>query len=155
MTGIALRFPFRDAYPISFVMGAIPGDVVLKKFSRWGLRGHNGIDFGLPKGTNVLASEMSLVVASGENGDFGLSITIQHPRGTSLYAHLSGTKVSTGDHVKGGQFIGLSGQTGAAFGPHLHFGIMPTQPDRKNGDFGFINPSPYFKYPHRSGQKHQ
>jgi murein DD-endopeptidase MepM/ murein hydrolase activator NlpD len=39
----------------------------------------------------------------------------------SVYAHLSQLLVHTGDVVGGRAVIGLSGQTGDATGPHLHF----------------------------------
>gem|GEM_PF-341820 len=53
-------------------------------------------------------------------------IVIDHGDGTfSRYYHLThdGSKVVTGDRVKAGQVIGLSGDTGASAGPHLHFDV--------------------------------
>lgn len=45
--------------------------------------------------------------------------------------------------VNSGNVIGLSGQSGAAYGVHLHFGLKLNNPDPNNGYLGFIDPSPY------------
>ena len=43
-----------------------------------------------------------------------------------LYAHLEegGAMVRVGQHVRTGQQIGLSGNTGFTTGPHLHFAVQ-------------------------------
>ena len=112
----------------------------LKKFTEWGIVGHNGIDYGLPEGTELIASADGKVIQSGDNGDFGISVTIQHSWGQSLYAHLKESKVSQDQEVKAGDLIGLSGQTGSAFGEHLHFAVKPNDADANNGYLGFIDP---------------
>lgn len=61
---------------------------------------------------------------AGEMRGYGLVVILRH--GASLrstYAHLSRLSVKTGDQVKGRQEIGLSGQSGNASGPHLHFEV--------------------------------
>lgn len=86
---------------------------------------HNGIDFGVPIGTPVLAAADGIIFAAGNNGrlQYGRFIVIKHDNGLStLYGHLSRQSVKTGDQVKRGDIIGYSGNTGYAFGPHLHFG---------------------------------
>ena len=141
-----LELPFSGKYPITFPFGALPNNQHIKeKYGQWGLIGHNGIDFGLPPGTEVLATDSGRVVRSGENSDFGISIIIQHKWGMSLYAHLQQTKVEVGQIIKREELIGLSGSTGFAFGAHLHFGIMPINPDSGNGFHGYIDPNPFFQ----------
>lgn len=146
MADISLRLPFNGDYPVTFAFGATSeNEEIKKKFSEWSIIGHNGIDYGLPEGTEVIAAADGKVVQSGENRDFGISVTLEHTWGQSLYAHLKEAKVSQDQEVKAGEVIGLSGQTGAAFGEHLHFGIKPTDSDSNNGYLGFIDPTPYFE----------
>ena len=145
MAEISLRLPFNGDYPMTFAFGSTSeNEEIKKKFAEWGIVGHNGIDYGLPEGTEVVAAADGKVIQSGENGDFGTSVTIEHPGEQSLYAHLNEVKVSTSQEVKAGDVIGLSGKTGAAFGEHLHFAIKPNNSDANNGYLGFIDPSPYF-----------
>ncbi len=92
-------------------------------------------DISVPVGTPVYAIRDGVVVTSMDlvgyeprigvqNGyySYGRVIKISHPGtpGTMTYAHLSKRMVTSGQHVKAGQLIGLSGETGHAFGPHLH-----------------------------------
>lgn len=87
---------------------------------------HNGIDYGIPVGTRVLAADDGVVLMAGNNGrvQYGRYILIKHANGlTTLYAHLSRQSVKTGDTVTRRSVIGYSGKTGYAFGAHLHFGV--------------------------------
>ncbi len=87
---------------------------------------HNGIDFGVPVGTPVLAAADGIIFAAGNNGklQYGKHIVIKHDNGlVTLYAHLSRQQVKTGDTVKRGDIIGYSGNTGYSKGAHLHFGV--------------------------------
>ncbi len=95
-----------------------------------GVHGHNGVDLASSYGSNVLASASGEVIisrSSGWNGGYGAYVVIKHPNGTqTLYAHLSGTAVSSGDSVKQGQVIGYMGRSGQVVGHsgvHLHFEI--------------------------------
>jgi murein DD-endopeptidase MepM/ murein hydrolase activator NlpD len=140
----ALHFPFSGNFPVTFAFGAqSDNEEIKKKFQEWGIVGHNGLDFGLTAGNEVFACDVGKVIQSGDNNDFGTSITIQHSWGQSIYGHLQETKVKEGDEIQINKVIGLSGSSGAAFGEHLHFAIKPNDPDLTNGYLGFIDPSPY------------
>ena len=89
------------------------------------------MDFGVPLGTSILASEEGTVLAVGNQdsycyrGAYGKFVVIEHKNNlTTLYAHLSQYGVKKGDVVKRGQVIGYSGKTGYATGPHLHFTVF-------------------------------
>jgi murein DD-endopeptidase MepM/ murein hydrolase activator NlpD len=92
------------------------------------------LDFKLNRGTKVCAARGGVVVRVRENGkkgglkkkyrSEGNNIVIQHSDGSRAgYWHLQfeGALVNVGDTVKQGQVIGLSGKTGYASAPHLHF----------------------------------
>lgn len=146
MTKLRLLQPFVGSFPVTFPFGAVPSDPqLLQKYSEWGLRGHNGIDFGLPVGIPVVACGMGEVGYQGNRGDWGDLIIVKHFWGESWYAHLLEVLVNMGDKVNKGDKLGLSGATGNVTGPHLHFGIKPTDPDIHNGYLGFVDPSPYLK----------
>ncbi|MGW7200029.1 M23 family metallopeptidase [Streptomyces chryseus] len=93
---------------------------------------HSGQDFAVPVGTPVDAVHGGTVVKAGPNGGgdgpaYGNAIVIKHSNGTySQYAHLSKIQVTTGETVKTGERIALSGNTGNSSGPHLHFEIRTT-----------------------------
>lgn len=135
--------PFFGSFPITLHFGEMPHDPTLvAKYKEWGLRGHNGIDFGLPQSTEVVACDTGTVIQVGELGDFGISITLQHPWGTSFSSHLKETRVTREQSISQGFCIGLSGQSGLVLGPHLHFGIKPNNSDPHNGYGGYIDPTP-------------
>lgn len=99
---------------------------------RWGNK-HEGIDIGCPEGTQVFAAASGKVIFSGERGGYGLVIIIQHGSDLfTIYAHNSKILTSQGAEVKQGEHIALSGKTGRATGPHLHFevrqGVKPVDP---------------------------
>ena len=83
---------------------------------------HYGIDYGVPTGTQVNACAAGKVVLAETRVTTGWSVVIEHLPGLySLYYHMSELKVKEGDMVKPGDLIGLSGATGLATGPHLHW----------------------------------
>lgn len=90
---------------------------------RWGTN-HNGIDLAVPTGTEVLASADGIVIQSGWNGGYGISVYIDHGNGViTRYGHMSENLCEVGQAVKQGDIIGLSGSTGDSTGPHVHFEI--------------------------------
>lgn len=99
------------------------------KFTRW-YTFHNGVDFGMPVGTDVLSAADGKVVAIGNNGRYayGRYIAVDHGNGlVTMYGHLSATKKSVGTKVKRGEVIAKSGNTGYSTGPHLHFTVFSTK----------------------------
>jgi murein DD-endopeptidase MepM/ murein hydrolase activator NlpD len=139
-----LSLPFNGMFAVSQPFGVELIDPVEgKKYHDLGLLGHDGVDFDLPEGTPVLSTDDGTVLMADINGPYGTTIIIQHAWGESYYGHLSVMMVKAGDQVKKGDEIALSGDTGMSTGPHLHFGIKPTNNNPGNGYFGKIDPSPY------------
>jgi murein DD-endopeptidase MepM/ murein hydrolase activator NlpD len=87
---------------------------------------HGGIDIADSWKAQVWAIGPGVVTFAGNQGaTYGLSVLIQHPNGwVSRYGHLSGIYVRTGDRVVGGKLIGQMGDSGYAFGTHLHLEVI-------------------------------
>ncbi len=86
---------------------------------------HQGIDIDGDTGDPVRAAHSGRVVVAGHYDDCGgLEVHIDHGDGiTTWYRHLSRIDVAVGATVGAGSVIGLVGETGCAFGSHLHFGV--------------------------------
>jgi murein DD-endopeptidase MepM/ murein hydrolase activator NlpD len=92
---------------------------------------NDGINIAAPSGAPVVAAADGTVAYAGnELRGFGNMILIRHDGGfVTAYAHNASLLVKKGDKVKRGQTIARVGQTGAVFGPQLHFEIRKgTQP---------------------------
>jgi murein DD-endopeptidase MepM/ murein hydrolase activator NlpD len=61
------------------------------------------------------------------------------------YAHLSNIKVERGQHIKRGDVIALSGNSGLSSGPHLHYEIHKkgSKIDPLDYFYGEITPEEY------------
>ncbi|GMO42511.1 MAG: hypothetical protein Ta2B_22750 [Termitinemataceae bacterium] len=95
---------------------------------------HAGIDYGIAKGSKVLACANGLVVLANMRIVTGNSVIVEHLPGVySIYYHLDEIAVNEGDMVLAGDLLGLSGSTGLSTGPHLHWEIRAgsenTDPD--------------------------
>ncbi|KTR61894.1 peptidase M23 [Exiguobacterium indicum] len=88
---------------------------------------HNGIDFGGPVGTPIVAAATGTVITASGGGPYGNHVMIAHQLNgktyTTVYAHMSSLNARAGQRVSQGQQIGALGSTGNSTGPHLHFEI--------------------------------
>lgn len=85
---------------------------------------HAGIDYGVPRGTEVRACASGKVVLARPRIVTGNSVVVEHLPGLySLYYHLDTLAVAEGGLVEKGGLLGESGATGLATGPHLHWEI--------------------------------
>lgn len=108
------------------------------------LAGHNGLDFAVPEGTDVLASKAGVVVKAGpDSTGYGNFIKLLHNDGDhTLYAHLSRILAARiGQRVDAHEVIGKSGNTGFSDFPHLHYEIRPKD-GGVPGYNGCVNPRP-------------
>lgn len=110
-------------------------------YAKFGLKGHNGIDYGIPNGTELYSAINGKVteVANDTTG-YGKYVKIENDEAGVIYGHMQSWKVKVGDKVKAGQLIGLSNNSGNSTGPHLHFGVFPKPRNRNNGYAGYIDP---------------
>ena len=93
------------------------------------LKLHEGIDYSVPRGTNVIATAAGKVVQVitryAPNSGYGRQIVIDHNNGyQTRYAHLSKTLVKEGQWVTRHTVIGKVGDTGRSTGPHLHYEVL-------------------------------
>ncbi len=85
---------------------------------------HPGVDIVVNPGTSVRATADGRVIQAGWYGGYGLAIVVSHGNGLeTLYGHLSKVGYLVGQEVRRGEVVGLSGSTGRATGPHLHYEV--------------------------------
>lgn len=83
---------------------------------------HDGVDFGIPVGTPIIASQSGEITEYGYNSVRGNYIEIKHLNGTyTRYWHNSSLIIPKDLIVNQGDVIAISGNTGESTGPHLHF----------------------------------
>ncbi|WP_195909078.1 M23 family metallopeptidase [Microlunatus sp. Gsoil 973] len=105
---------------------------------------HTGDDFRAAYGEPIHAAAAGVVVFAGNTGDWaGNHVAVRHADGvTTMYCHMSWIGATVGQQVAAGQVIGRVGQTGRAFGPHLHFEVYP--PGVRFGDvYRAVDPVPW------------
>jgi len=138
---MAIKLIYPVSGPITQLFGENP-----EFYKRWGYAGHNGIDWGIPTGTPIVAAADGTVdKVDFENGGYGNFVKMSHMDGDTkyytYYAHLHSTSVKAGQKISTGTVVGLSNNTGASTGPHLHFGIKI---DGQNPAYkGYLDPMPY------------
>lgn len=99
------------------------GDISSPFGYRWG-RLHAGVDIANDSGTPVRAAMSGRVTYSGYYSGYGYTLIMEHAQGyETLYGHLSGFAVGSGQYVRAGQVIAYMGSTGNSTGPHLHFEV--------------------------------
>lgn len=123
-------------------------------YAKYGMEGHNGIDFRTRFVDSPLAhryvtpAKEGVVIEVGNQGKagYGTFVRIKHYKDEqTIYAHLSKVYVKVGQKVILGQRIGLTGNTGASTGSHLHFGFRPYnwREIYNNGYKGYVDPIPH------------
>lgn len=86
---------------------------------------HPGMDFRAPMKTPIHAPAGGVIALAQELYFTGNTVMIDHGYGLiTLYAHMTKIDVKVGQEVKEGDLLGLSGMTGRATGPHLHWGVV-------------------------------
>ena len=133
-----MRKPFDGDFKLTQAFGMNP-----ESYKKFGLLGHNGLDYGLPTKTPVKAPHNGTVVEKAFDATgYGNYVKIENDKEGSILAHLDSTTVGVGEVVQEGTLIGYSDNTGNSTGPHLHWGYFPIPRDRTNGYTGCIDQLP-------------
>jgi hypothetical protein len=99
--------------------------------------------YAIQRGTVVIAGWVN------DGGGYSVRIRFRWADGRDYIAqhdHLFRVDVKVGDTVEVGQQVGITGNTGATAGYHLHFSIRPVSgynPD--DGYYGYVNPAPFYQ----------
>ncbi len=127
------------AAPYQWWCYPLPGAKVISPFGRRDGRNHSGVDLKTKNRDEIHAAFAGEVVFSGPFSGYGNLVRIRHENGLeTYYSHNSQNLVKVGDWVEAGHVIALTGQTGRATTPHLHFET------RINGQS--VNPNIYFNH---------
>lgn len=121
-----VNFPDSFAIDCSSFVYPIVIDSMARITSKYGSRRHRmhkGIDLKLLKGDTVCAAfDGKVRIKAYERRGYGYYVVIRHPNGLeTVYGHLSKILVEEDQVVRGGETIGLGGNTGRSTGSHLHF----------------------------------
>ncbi|MHB1115454.1 peptidoglycan DD-metalloendopeptidase family protein [Sideroxydans sp.] len=118
--------PNTDTTFIQPAQGRLSGHFGLRRIFNGQPRApHAGIDVAVPTGTEVVASSPGKVLAVDDYFFNGKTVFLDHGNGLlTMYCHLDRIDVATDLTVSKGQQIGLSGKTGRATGPHLHWSVI-------------------------------
>ena len=110
-------------------------------YAKFGLLGHNGLDFSTPVGTEIVAAHSGKVIESDlYSTGYGWYVKIENDKEGSILGHLKErSKVGVGNIVKEGDLVGLSGNTGNSTGPHLHWGYYRFPRKKDNGFSGTVD----------------
>ncbi|MCP4536425.1 MAG: M23 family metallopeptidase [Chloroflexi bacterium] len=140
-----LARPVDSKFRVTQYFGENPD--VYKKF---GQAGHEGVDFGLPVGENIYScADGEVFDVRPDNSAYGIHVRVRHLFGGreyhTIYAHMSKALVSKGQSVKAGEVLGLSGNTGHSFGPHLHFTLKLIGASTSGYPKNIVDPWPYLE----------
>ncbi len=124
-----LRWPLANVHVTQYF-----GNTSFAQSGAYNGQGHNGVDFRASVGTPIKSALSGTVVETGNTDahkgcySYGKWVLVKHGNGlTTLYAHLSDIRVSSGQSVTTGDLLGYSGNTGYSTGPHLHFSVYASE----------------------------
>jgi murein DD-endopeptidase MepM/ murein hydrolase activator NlpD len=118
-----------DAVEAQFVLpanGRLASRFGLRRFFNGEARApHSGLDVAIRRGTPVNSTARGTILAVDDYFFNGKTVFVDHGNGViSMYCHLDRIDLQAGDPVSQGQRVGLSGMTGRASGPHLHWSMV-------------------------------
>jgi len=123
-------------------------------YAKFGQAGHEGIDFVAPVGAKIYACADGKVfdVHPDDGNAYGLHVRVRHLADGreyhTIYAHLSRVLVTGGQSVQAGELLGLAGETGHTYGPHLHLTLKLIGAHTPGYPSGVIDPFPFLQEGH-------
>lgn len=133
---------FKKDFPITQRYGDNPNS-----YPMFLVHGHEGIDYGTPNGTEIIAPFDGVILRDTLNDkDYGNFLVAWDPvqHCALWFCHLQDTPVNNGDRISKGQVIAHSNNTGHSTGPHTHVNFVETDAsgnrlNLSNGKQGFLN----------------
>lgn len=102
----------------------LPGAKVISPYGTRRGRNHTGIDLKTRANDTIVAAFSGIVRVSGRSGGYGNVVVVRHYNGLeTVYSHNIKNLVKSGDRIKAGTPIGLTGRTGRATTEHVHFEV--------------------------------
>ncbi len=141
--GIYLHRPFEGSAILSQAWNDQPEYYAAHSYNGIPLKGHNGVDFIVTAGAQLLAVDPGRVTEVGfERGGFERYLKIEHRWGESLYAFLGEISVDAGQIVlRGASVATVLSEQGS--NPFFHLGIRVSPFNRLDGYGGFTDPLPF------------
>ena len=135
VTDTVAEVPLMVALPLKEISINSPFGVRRDPMNRRKTRMHNGLDLKA-RFEEVYSMLPGIVTKTTSSTNGGYYVTVNHGVCVCSYLHLSKIKVKVGQHVKAGDIIAISGNSGKrTTGPHLHIAC------RWGGENGkFFNP---------------
>lgn len=97
----------------------LPGGKVISAYGA--RRGHSGTDIKTKANDTIRCAFDGIVRMAKTYAAYGNVVVVRHDNGLeSIYSHNSRNLVKSGDIVKAGDAVGLTGRTGRATTEHLH-----------------------------------
>jgi murein DD-endopeptidase MepM/ murein hydrolase activator NlpD len=124
---IAQYSPYAEIRGNALARAPVPGCLSSGFGPRRGGAGryHEGVDLFTRSPAPIGAAGDGVVESAGVMRGYGNVITVRHRNGVATrYAHLSALSVRKGAHVRRGQTIGRTGETGNATAVHLHYEVL-------------------------------
>lgn len=140
-----MRYPFNGIYKLT---QRFNDPLYRANYLKFGLMGHNGLDYGLPTGTTLLSPHRGKILeAAFDSTGYGWYYKIENEIEGSILAHLQDLPLPIGTTLNEGDFVGRSDNTGNSTGPHLHWGYYRIPRNRENGFNGYIDQTDWLNIP--------
>jgi murein DD-endopeptidase MepM/ murein hydrolase activator NlpD len=105
---------------------------------------HTGIDFAAKESTKVKVTADGTVSFVGWDDVYGNLVMVDHKNGyVTYYGHNSKILVNSGNFVRKGEVIALSGNSGRSSAPHLHYEIRKVENPAAGGNGIPIDPTDF------------